>query len=125
TGRSISFAIRSSLIDVPAYQSSIPSTSCCSSVNTSTPSRSAALFGTSSSRRQQSHGRLGGTMSRIGVAGGSCLCLLLPRLNGDGSSPIPRLQANSLIEHDTTVAAQQPGPHGGGGVTTAYSFFAE
>ena len=63
-------------------------------------------------------------MSRIGVAGGICLCLLLPRLNGHGSSPIPRLQANSLIEHDTTVAAQQPGPHGGGGVTTAYSFFA-
>ena len=62
-------------------------------------------------------------MSRIGVAGGICLCLLLPRLNG-GSSPVPPQLPSSLIEHDTTVAAQQPGPHGGGGVTTAYSFFA-
>jgi len=34
------------------------------------------------------------------------------------------MQASSLIEHDTAVATQQPGPHGGGGVTTAYSFFA-
>jgi len=36
----------------------------------------------------------------------------------------PAGQASSLIEHDTIVAAQQPGPHGGGGLTTAYSFFA-
>lgn len=28
-----------------------------------------------------------------------------------------------IIEHDATVAAQQPGPHNGGGQTTAYSFF--
>jgi len=53
---------------------------------------------------------------RIAVAGVTCACLLLPRL--------PPLQASSLIEHDSTVATQQPGPHGGGGVTTAYSFFA-
>ena len=43
---------------------------------------------------------------------------------GAGSSPVRPQHASSLIEHDTAVAAQQPGPHGGGGVTTAYSFFA-
>ncbi len=55
-------------------------------------------------------------MLRIVVAGGACVCLLLP--------PAPAPQASSLIEHDTIVATQQPGPHDGGGVTTAYSFFA-
>jgi mannose-6-phosphate isomerase-like protein (cupin superfamily) len=30
----------------------------------------------------------------------------------------------SVITHDTLVAARQPGPHGGGGETTAYDFFA-
>ncbi len=63
-------------------------------------------------------------MLRIAVAGGVCLCLLLPRLSRGGSSPAPPVQASSLIEHDTAVATQQPGPHGGGGKTTAYSFFA-
>ena len=62
-------------------------------------------------------------MLRIAVAGAVCLCLLLPRLSRGGSSPVPPLQASSLIEHDTAVATQQPGPHGGG-KTTAYSFFA-
>jgi quercetin dioxygenase-like cupin family protein len=38
--------------------------------------------------------------------------------------PVPPPQAGALIEHDTAVATQQPGPHSGGGVTTAYSFFA-
>ncbi len=38
---------------------------------------------------------------------------------GDGAS-----QATSLIQHDSTVASPEPGPHGGGGQTTAYSFFA-
>jgi len=52
-------------------------------------------------------------MLRIAVAG-ACLCFLLPRLSR---------QASSLIEHDTAVAIQEPGPHGGGGATTAYSFF--
>ncbi len=28
-----------------------------------------------------------------------------------------------VIEHDTSVAAPQPGPHNGGGETIAYSFF--
>jgi len=62
-------------------------------------------------------------MLRIAVAGAVCLCLLLPRLSRGGSSLVPPLQASSLIEHDTAVATQQPGPHGGG-KTTAYSFFA-
>src|SRR3989441_6914069 len=63
-------------------------------------------------------------MLRLAVVGGLCFCLLLPRLSRGGSSPVPPSQASSLIEHDSTVATQQPGPHGGGGVTTAYSFFA-
>jgi mannose-6-phosphate isomerase-like protein (cupin superfamily) len=29
------------------------------------------------------------------------------------------------MEHDSLVAARQPGPHRGGGETTAYSFFAK
>jgi len=29
----------------------------------------------------------------------------------------------SVIEHDSLVAAPEPGPHKGGGETTAYSFF--
>src|SRR5260370_41297295 len=64
-------------------------------------------------------------MVRIGGAGAVCFCLLLPRLSRGGSSPGPPLQASSLIEHDTAVATQQPGPHGGCGKTTAYSFFAQ
>ena len=63
-------------------------------------------------------------MLRIAVAGGVCFCLLLTRLSRGGSSPVPPLQARSLIEYDTAVATLQPGPHGGGGKTTAYSFFA-
>ncbi len=63
-------------------------------------------------------------MLRITVAGGAGVCLLLLWLSGGGSSAVPPPQANSLIEHDTAVATQQPGPHDGGGVTTAYSFFA-
>src|SRR3989442_11926502 len=62
-------------------------------------------------------------MLRLAVVGGLCFCLLLPRLSRGGSSPVPPSQASSLIEHDSAVATQQPGPHGGGGVTTAYSFF--
>lgn len=31
----------------------------------------------------------------------------------------------SLIEHEATLARQQPGPHGGPGSTTAYPFFAD
>jgi quercetin dioxygenase-like cupin family protein len=62
-------------------------------------------------------------MLRIALAGCTCCCLLLQASRG-GSAQVPPLQASSLIEHDTAVARQQPGPHGGGGVTTAYSFFA-
>jgi mannose-6-phosphate isomerase-like protein (cupin superfamily) len=35
-----------------------------------------------------------------------------------------RFQAPSLIEQDSAVARLEPGPHNGGGQTTAYSFFA-
>ena len=33
------------------------------------------------------------------------------------------LENGSVIEHDSLVATKQAGPHGGGGQTTAYSFF--
>jgi mannose-6-phosphate isomerase-like protein (cupin superfamily) len=57
-------------------------------------------------------------MLRPLMAAGACLCLLFP-------SPILRFQAKSLIEHDSTVARLEPGPHNGGGQTTGYSFFAQ
>ena len=56
-------------------------------------------------------------MLRLGIAGSACLVLLLP-------SPRSPSQAPSLIEHDSTVARPEPGPHDGGGRSTAYSFFA-
>jgi quercetin dioxygenase-like cupin family protein len=56
-------------------------------------------------------------MLRIAIAGSACLCLLLP------SRGVP-FQAPSLIERDSAVARSEPGPHNGGGQTTAYSFFA-
>jgi mannose-6-phosphate isomerase-like protein (cupin superfamily) len=55
-------------------------------------------------------------MLRFAVAGAAGLCLLFPKLG--------EVQATSLIEHDSTVASPEPGPHNGGGQTTAYSFFA-
>ncbi len=54
-------------------------------------------------------------MLRVAIAGGICFCLLIPKLD--------HVQAGSLVEHDSTVATRQPGPHNGGGETTAYSFF--
>jgi len=54
-------------------------------------------------------------MHRLAVAGSVCLCLLL-------GNPVPP-QANSLIEHDSTLAKVEVGPHNGGGQTTGYSFF--
>jgi mannose-6-phosphate isomerase-like protein (cupin superfamily) len=40
-------------------------------------------------------------------------------------SPGPASRSGgSVITHDTLVARKQPGPHGGGGETTAYDFFA-
>jgi mannose-6-phosphate isomerase-like protein (cupin superfamily) len=55
-------------------------------------------------------------MLRMSIAGSACLCLLLP------SRGVP-FQAPSLIECDSAVARPEPGPHNGGGQTTAYSFF--
>jgi mannose-6-phosphate isomerase-like protein (cupin superfamily) len=34
-----------------------------------------------------------------------------------------RVPRQSVIQYDSTVAVREPGPHNGGGVTTAYSFF--
>ena len=55
-------------------------------------------------------------MRRSVIAVSACACLLLPQ-HGVAT------QASSLIEHDAAVATPQPGPHDGGGQTTAYSFF--
>jgi quercetin dioxygenase-like cupin family protein len=40
---------------------------------------------------------------------------------------VPRVSraSGSIIEHDSLVAVRQPGPHRGGGETTAYPFFAK
>ena len=55
-------------------------------------------------------------MLRLVIAASAGLSLLLP---------LPSLpsQAPSLIEYDSTVARPEPGPHDGGGQSTAYSFF--
>ena len=39
--------------------------------------------------------------------------------------PAASSRPGSIIEHDSLVAVRQPGPHRGGGETTAYSFFAK
>ena len=62
-------------------------------------------------------------MLRVAVVGGVCLCLLIPKLDHVSSSSVLPPQAGSLVEHDSAVATRQPGPHNGGGETTAYSFF--
>lgn len=56
-------------------------------------------------------------MLRLIFAASACVSLLLP-------SPGLPSQATALIEHDSTVARAEPGPHNGGGQSTAYSFFA-
>lgn len=60
-------------------------------------------------------------MLRVVVTGAACVCVLAGPIRL--SSPASASQQASLIEHDSTVAMGQPGPHGGGGSTTAYSFF--
>ena len=45
-----------------------------------------------------------------------------------GRAPPPRAAspaAGSVVQHDSLVAVQEPGPHAGGGETTAYPFFAD
>ena len=54
--------------------------------------------------------------------GAACVGLLLAKISL--FSPATALQQPSLIEYDSTVATREPGPHGGGGATIAYSFFA-
>ena len=34
-------------------------------------------------------------------------------------------QQKYILEHEKDIAAQQPGPHDGGGMTTGYSFFSQ
>ena len=55
-------------------------------------------------------------MLRLVIAASACLSLIL------SSRPD---QAPTVIEHDSTVAKPEPGPHNGGGQTTAYTFFAQ
>ena len=62
-------------------------------------------------------------MLRFALTGGGCVGLLLASIS-PGTFPAAKVvQRSSLIEHDSSVATPQPGPHRGGGATTAYSFF--
>jgi mannose-6-phosphate isomerase-like protein (cupin superfamily) len=40
-----------------------------------------------------------------------------------GQAPPSTASPHSLIQYDSVVATREPGPHNGGGETTAYSFF--
>lgn len=42
-----------------------------------------------------------------------------------GAPQSPPERGGYVIEHDASVATPQPGPHGGGGETVGYSFFAD
>jgi len=54
-------------------------------------------------------------MLRLVIVASACLSLILSSHPG---------QAPAVIEHDSTIAKSEPGPHNGGGQSTAYSFFA-
>jgi mannose-6-phosphate isomerase-like protein (cupin superfamily) len=41
------------------------------------------------------------------------------------TDPLQDKQAGYIIEHETEMGVQQPGPHNGGGLTTGYGFFAK
>jgi len=61
-------------------------------------------------------------MPRIAGIVGACVILFADPGNSNSPNP-PLRQATSLIERDSAVAKEQPGPHNGGGQTTGYSFF--
>ena len=42
-----------------------------------------------------------------------------------GVQPTYGQQQKYILEHEKDIAAQQPGPHDGGGMTTGYSFFSQ
>lgn len=63
-------------------------------------------------------------MVRFIAVGGGVFLALFATFGRAHPSAARAPQAASLIEHDSAVATRQPGPHGGGGLTTAYSFFA-
>jgi mannose-6-phosphate isomerase-like protein (cupin superfamily) len=55
-----------------------------------------------------------------------CVCVLLgTAASADQSGADAARSSRSLIERDGDVAVHQPGPHEGGGDTTAYPFFAK
>ncbi|HLF35280.1 MAG TPA: cupin domain-containing protein [Cyclobacteriaceae bacterium] len=41
------------------------------------------------------------------------------------SAPSPEQAGEFIIEHENDIAVKQPGPHEGGGYTTAFSFFSK
>jgi mannose-6-phosphate isomerase-like protein (cupin superfamily) len=65
-------------------------------------------------------GRIAGALALLTLAGGAwrSRAASVPSLRTAPSA------GGSVITHDTLVATKQPGPHGGGGQTTAYDFFA-
>lgn len=50
--------------------------------------------------------------------------LLLGRATAPAAATTPEPDHGSLIEHDSLVARNEPGTHGGGGPTTGYNHFA-
>ena len=64
------------------------------------------------------NGRVAGALALIALAAGAWRARA-PELAAPAAA-----NGGSVITHDSLVAKRQPGPHGGGGETTAYDFFA-
>jgi mannose-6-phosphate isomerase-like protein (cupin superfamily) len=66
-----------------------------------------------------------GAVNRLRFSLVLCLLACAPAANRvASSSPTVAQPGGSIIEYDSVVAAREPGPHAGGGETTAYPFFA-
>lgn len=66
-------------------------------------------------------------LTPIAAAGVLAAAFLLGRTSAPraaAAAAVPR-DHGSVIQHDSLVAVRQPGPHRGGGETTAYPFFAK
>ena len=54
---------------------------------------------------------------------GGCVSPTVARVPSVAPGAAGEARLASLIEHDSAVAVRMPGPHGGGGETTAFPFF--
>jgi quercetin dioxygenase-like cupin family protein len=59
---------------------------------------------------------------RSSLAALAACALTLVAARAGAQAPKPG-NPGSVIEHDSTVAKEEPGTHGGGGMSTGYSFF--